>query len=147
MGTKMSSGCARPQVAALLGEARVVHSANGIAPGADGAGGNASSGSRGPNPGTKESALVDLALLARCDDHVTTLASSFGYVAAAWAGSAPVHMLFGAHAGAANPYWYRALSSEPCFWQARPMMRAVNATVLARFKSNPFWTQYMQCHY
>ena len=146
-GCKACSGRACLQVAAILGEARVVHSANGIAPGAYGGTSNAWSGTGGPNAGTKESALVDLALLARCDDQVTTLASSFGYVAAAWAVSAPVHMLFGNHAGEANPYWYRALSSEPCFWQSRPMMRAVNATVLARFKANPFWTQYMQCHY
>lgn len=42
------------------------------------------------NPGSLESALVDMALLSQCDDIVTTFASSFGYVAAAWGGIAPV---------------------------------------------------------
>lgn len=45
------------------------------------------------NPGSLESALIDMALLSHCDDIVTTFASSFGYVAAAWGGIAPVCLL------------------------------------------------------
>ena len=39
------------------------------------------------NPGTVQSALIDMALLSHCDDLVVTMASSFGYVAAAWGAS------------------------------------------------------------
>jgi len=59
------------------------------------------------NPGTVHSALVDMALLSQCDDLVVTMASSFGYVAAAWGGYAPVYMVYGEHISSQNPYWYR----------------------------------------
>ena len=59
------------------------------------------------NPGTMESAIVDMALLSSCNDLVVTISSSFGYVAAAWAGIAPVYMVYGRHLHAQNPYWYR----------------------------------------
>ena len=59
------------------------------------------------NPGTVTSALIDMALLSHCDDIVLTMASSFGYVAAAWAGYAPVYMVYGEHMSSQNPYWYR----------------------------------------
>ena len=98
------------------------------------------------NPGTLESALVDMALMARCNDLVVTLASSYGYVAAAWGGFAPVHMVFGEHRSSQNPFWYRAITSEPCFWQAKNMLKWLDARAVARFKSNPFWMQYTQCH-
>lgn len=44
-------------------------------------------------------------------------------------------------------YLRRAISSEPCFWQAKNMMRQVDARYLNRFRENPFWMQYTQCHY
>ena len=40
----------------------------------------------------------------------------------------------------------RAISSEPCFWQAKNMMRQIDARYMERFQSNPFWMQYTQCH-
>lgn len=67
---------------------------NGIAPTGTAAG---SAETAAQNPGTLESALVDMALMSRCDDLVMTVASSFGYVAAAWGGFAPVHMVYGTH--------------------------------------------------
>ncbi len=40
----------------------------------------------------------------------------------------------------------RAVSSEPCFWQAKNMMRQIDVLYMERFQSNPFWMQYAQCH-
>ena len=77
------------QVAEILGRQRVVFVEDGIvafSPIRD----------RGKNPignlGSLESALVDIALLSHCDDIITTFASSFGHVAAAWGGIAPVRL-------------------------------------------------------
>lgn len=83
------------QVISILGADRVIFTDNGIAP---------SSSEKGvvnaaDNPGTLESALQDMALMSHCNDLVMTVASSFGYVAAAWGGYAPVR----------NPFEY--------FWQ------------------------------
>ncbi|BDA51570.1 probable fucosyltransferase 5 [Coccomyxa sp. Obi] len=132
-----------PQVTKILGRERVIFVEDGIvkfSPIRD----------RGKNPignpGSLESALVDIALLSQCDDIITTFASSFGYVAAAWGGIAPVHMMFGTHESSQNPYWYRALSSEPCYWQAKRLMRDISEAAVKRFRSNPLWIQYSQCH-
>lgn len=74
------------QVMNILGADRVIYTDNGIAP---------TSSEKGvinsaDNPGTLESALQDMALMSQCNDLVMTVASSFGYVAAAWGGYAPV---------------------------------------------------------
>lgn len=58
-----------------------------------------------------------------------------------------VHMLYGKHHSAQNPYWFRAISSEPCYWQAKDTMRALDTEGLERFRSNPFWMQSSQCHH
>ncbi len=60
--------------------------------------------------------------------------------------SLQVHMMFGSHESSQNPYWYRALSSEPCYWQARRLMRDVSEEAVQHFRSNPLWMQYSQCH-
>jgi xyloglucan fucosyltransferase len=70
-----------------------VFTENGIAP----VGLQRNMGKGTQNPGSLESGLVDMVLLSLCDDLVVTFASSFGAIAAAWGGRAPVHMLFGAH--------------------------------------------------
>ena len=49
------------------------------------------------NPGTPESALIDMRLLSECNEVVITVGSSYGSVAAAWGGIPPVHMLHGLH--------------------------------------------------
>ncbi|CAL8469681.1 g9222 [Coccomyxa elongata] len=131
------------QVVKILGADRVIFTDNGISP-------NSSlRGVENPaqNKGTLESALQDMALMSHCNDLVMTLASSFGYVAAAWGGYAPVHMVYGRHTTSQNPYWYRAISSEPCYWQTKNMMRALDDKAVQRFRSNPLWMQYTQCHY
>ncbi|CAK0786745.1 hypothetical protein CVIRNUC_009959 [Coccomyxa viridis] len=136
------------QVAQILGEQHVIWTENGIAPtGLHSARGEfADVWNDAQNPGTVQSALIDMALLSHCDDLVVTMASSFGYVAAAWGGFPPVYMVYGEHTSSQNPYWYRAISSEPCFWQAKNMLRQVDARYSNRFRSNPFWMQYTQCH-
>lgn len=49
------------------------------------------------NPGTPESALIDMRLLSECSELVVTVGSSYGSVAAAWGGVVPVQMLHGLH--------------------------------------------------
>ena len=63
------------------------------------------------NPGTVQSALIDMALLSHCEDLVVTMASSFGYVAAAWGGNTTVYMVYGEHTSSQNPYWYRSAAA------------------------------------
>lgn len=58
-----------------------------------------------------------------------------------------VHMVYGKHLTVQNPYWFRAITSEPCYWQAKNMMRELNTTTIDRYRSNPFWMQYSQCHH
>lgn len=72
--------------------------------------------------------------------------SSFGYVAAAWGGLTPVHMLHGDHTTIQNPYFWRALSPEPCFWGARDFLAQAPPADVAAFKRSGLWLQYTQCH-
>ncbi len=50
-----------------------------------------------------------MALLAGCDALVLTSGSSFGYVAAAWGGVVPIHVLHRPEGGPsmASPYFFR----------------------------------------
>lgn len=73
----------------ILGRERVIFSENGIAVSTTFGGNYTPSG----NPGTLESGLIDMALLSQCDDIIMTIASSFGYIAAAWGGIAPVSVI------------------------------------------------------
>ena len=65
---------------------------------------------------------------------------------AAWGGIQPVFMVFGKHISSQNPFFYRSLTSEPCVWQSLNMMRFGNEKLTDRFRTNPFWMQYTQCH-
>ena len=55
---------------------------------------------------------------------------------------------------AQNPYWYKAITSEPCYWKGniflnnedRAAWGQLSDSDRAVFKSNPFWMQYVQCH-
>jgi xyloglucan fucosyltransferase len=54
---------------------------------------------------------------------------------------------------AQNPYWYRSITSEPCYWKASVFLNnkagfwgRLGAEEAKQFKSNPFWMQYTQCH-
>ncbi len=46
-------------------------------------------------------------------------------------------MVYGTHKTSQNPYWYRAISSEPCYWQAKNMMRELDARAVCT-DSKPF---------
>ena len=80
------------QVERLLGPARAVYRHD------NGVGSVTSPTATANNPGTPESGLIDMRLLSVCDELVATVASSYGSVAAAWGGIAPVQMLHGLHA-------------------------------------------------
>ena len=52
-----------------------------------------------------------------------------------------------------NPYWYKAITSEPCYWKGNiflnnkdPFWGKLGPAEVQQFKSNPFWMQYTQCH-
>ena len=75
------------QVAEILGRERVIFTDNGIAPLTHM---DHITHTPSGNPGTLETGLMDLALLSQCDDIIMTITSSFGYVAGAWGGFAPV---------------------------------------------------------
>ncbi len=49
------------------------------------------------NPGTPESALIDMRLLSECNELVVTVGSSYGSVASGWGGIPPVQMIHGLH--------------------------------------------------
>ena len=57
-----------------------------------------------------------------------------------------MHMLHGEHGTIQNPYFWRALSPEPCFWGARAFLAAAPAAEVAAFKRSGLWLQYTQCH-
>ena len=73
------------QVVRILGKEQVIYTDNGIAPSAldevteDDV--IAKVQTAAANPGTLTSALIDMALMSRCNDLVVTMSSSFGYVA------------------------------------------------------------------
>ena len=50
-----------------------------------------------------------------------------------------------------NPYWYKAITSEPCYWKGNiflnnkdPFWGKLGPAEVQQFKSNPFWMQYTQ---
>ena len=51
-----------------------------------------------------------------------------------------------------NPYWYKALNSEPCISKGYSLMGdghlsgVLNESAIQVFKSSPFWMQSLQCH-
>ncbi|CAL5223455.1 g5974 [Coccomyxa viridis] len=105
------------------------------------------------NPGTPESALIDMRLLSECNELVVTVGSSYGSIASGIGGIAPVQMIHGKHENVQNPYWYKAITSEPCYWKGNiflnnkdPFWGKLGPAEVQQFKSNPFWMQYTQCH-
>ena len=75
--------------------------------------------------------------------HLTSLNGSC--LQAAWGGIPPVYMVFGKHTSSQNPFWYRSITSEPCLWLGRNMLRK-DEELAERFRTNPFWMQAVQCH-
>ena len=100
------------------------------------------------NPGTELSAMVDLMLLSKCKNVILTPSSSIGGIAAAMAGVAPVYANHGPHTDPyTNPWFWKSVTSEPCFVKAATVHR-VNAALAERFrKEHPLFVYHSQCHY
>ena len=99
------------------------------------------------NPGTEDSAVLDMRLLSMTDALIITSASSFGYVAAAWGGIIPIHVLLhGDKPSILNPYFFVPFDTEPCYWGAhRYFLKEAPKAALDLFKQNPMWMQYAHC--
>lgn len=99
------------------------------------------------NPGSEESALLDMRLLSMTDALIITSASSFGYVAAAWGGIVPMHVLHrGNEPSILNPYFFIPLDTEPCYWGAqRYFLAQAPAEAANALRDNPMWLQYAFC--
>lgn len=125
------------QVESILGPNRVVHTDY-----------NMSILTEAGDPGTHEAAVVDMKLLSLCDDLIITSASSFGSVAAGWGNIKGVHMTFGdpKRHNHLNPHFWRALTSEPCFWGFSKFKQKSNADDVRTFLTNPYGLQHEQCH-
>ena len=102
---------------------------------------------RAGDPGTEESAVLDMRLLSMTDALLVTSASSFGYVAAAWGGVVPIHVLHrGDKPSMLNPYFYIPLDTEPCYWGAhRYFLEKAPEEAVDLLKDNPMWMQYAHC--
>ncbi|CAL8465697.1 g5233 [Coccomyxa elongata] len=102
---------------------------------------------RAGDPGTEESAVLDMRLLSMTDALLVTSASSFGYVAAAWGGIVPIHVLHrGDKPSMLNPYFYIPMDTEPCYWGAhRYFMDNAPKEAVDLLKENPMWMQYAHC--
>ena len=127
------------QVKNILGAERVVHTNY-----------NMTTFTEAGNPGTHEAAVVDLKLLSLCDDLVITSASSFGSVAAGWGNIKGVHMTFGNPHRLRfleNPHFWRALTSEPCFWGFSKFKNSANEDDVRTILASPFGLQHEQCHF
>ena len=123
----------------LLGAERVVNT--------DGGGVRGGKGTQAGNPGSEESAVLDMRLLSMTDALIVTSASSFGYVAAAWGGIVPIHVLHrGDKPSMLNPYFYTPLNSEPCYWGAhRYFLTKAPKEAVELLRDNPMWMQYAHC--
>lgn len=87
-------------------------------------------------------------LLSLCDALIVSSGSSFGYVAAAWGGIIPTHLLHrGEKPSMLNPYFYTPLDSEPCYWGAHKyFLENAPEEAVEAFKQNPMWLQYAHCN-
>jgi len=97
------------------------------------------------NPGSDLSAIIDLFLLSRCDEIISTIGSSFSEVAAGIGKITPWHILPGNHSNTYNPAYYKQLNSEPCMYNARRWRRQEGDN-MKLFMKNGMWRQYEQCH-
>lgn len=103
---------------------------------------------KGANPGTELSAVLDVFLLSKCKHIILTPASSLGSVAAGIAGVLPVYANFGKHTDPfLNPWFWKSVTTEPCFFKACTMHLS-NDTLSTNFRDkHPLYLYHNQCHY
>jgi len=99
----------------------------------------------GGNPGTDFSAIVDLFLLSKCDDVISTIGSSFSEVAAGFGGITPWHVLGGDYSSTTNPPYYKQINSEPCMYKSRTW-RKQEGEKMELFTMNGLYRQFESCH-
>lgn len=103
---------------------------------------------RGFNPGTELSAVLDMFLLSKCRHLILTPASSLGAVAAGMAGVYPVYANFGKHTDPfLNPWFWKSVTTEPCFWKASTFHTSTD-DLPTRFRDKHLlYLYHNQCHY
>lgn len=100
------------------------------------------------NPATELSAIVDFLLLSRCKNIILTPSSSIGGIAAGYAGITPVYATHGHHNEPFyNPWFGRALSSEPCLQKGAVLHRIDTALTRLFKQQHPLWMHHNQCHF
>lgn len=94
------------------------------------------------------SAIQDMKLLSMCDEVVVTFTSTFGTVASAWGGISPIHTTYGPHDDGTRPWFWKAITSEPCSWASQLFLNFSGASSedKEKFKANPVWLQVAQCY-
>jgi xyloglucan fucosyltransferase len=103
---------------------------------------------RGNNPGTELSAVLDMMLLSRCRHIILTPASSLGAVAAALGGVKPVYANFGKHTDPfVNPWFWQSVTTEPCFFRASAMHLSTDELATRFRDQHPLYLYHNQCHY
>jgi xyloglucan fucosyltransferase len=108
----------------------------------------AASETRGRNPGSEISAVLDVLLLSKCEQLVLTPASSMGAIAAGFGGVKPVFANFGKHKDPfLNPWFWRSVTSEPCFFKASAMHMDTSAFAATFRNEHPLFLYHNQCHY
>jgi hypothetical protein len=103
---------------------------------------------QGGNPGTEDSAVLDLFILAQADDLICTHGSSFGHVAASLAGKNYylVHNERNEGFKETDVLVTRMLTPEPC-WYASKTIYEEDSEIRSAIRKLPGWEQYLQCHY
>jgi hypothetical protein len=96
----------------------------------------------GNNPGTEESGLVDIFLLANCFDVLISLSSSYGNMAAAIGGKHPV-VLNPIYRAGEFKYW-RSLDSEPCMFHGELLIND-NSTIGKMYRGIEDYLWHAQC--
>ena len=64
----------------------------------------------------------------------------------ALAGITPVNLVHGEHANVHNPYFFRAINSEPCYYGSKGVLKHASEEAKAALQDNPLWFQYASCH-
>jgi len=107
----------------------------------------------GGNPGSEAGGLVDLFLLAKCNDLIITHSSSYGTTAAAMSNIIPYSSTYPITAKsnqsiAVQPiYFYQPFNSEPCMYYCKRIVKDFGEPYVGLLKEDGLWLQYCQCHY